>query len=204
MHQSLTTQTLLFEHNLQFLLHEWLEIESLTERPRFSGQSRADYDEVLNLAERLADDKFAPHNRDADISEPRIEDGKVVLVPQVGEALSAFAEAGLLGTSADVSARWDAAAEGIQTAASAWFQAANAGPGYAFLTLRRRTCDLQRLPRPGRPGPYRCSRAVFGTMACRRPRRVVAGRYSTRAEPQPDGSYRYSAPRCGSPAASTN
>ncbi len=194
MHQSLTTQTLLSRRNLQFLLHEWLEIESLTERPRFSGQSRADYDEVLDLAERLADDKFAPHNRDADISEPRIEDGKVVLVPQVGEALSAFAEAGLLGTSADVSAGGMQLPTTLATAASAWFQAANTGTtGYAFLTtaaanmlIANASADqIEQWAVPMLEGRY------FGTMCLTEPQAGSSlADISTLAKPQPDGSYR--------------
>ena len=87
--------------NIQFLLHEWLAVERLAEHPRFEGQSRDMYDEVLELAERIATDRFAPHNALADANEPRIDDdGSVALIPEVAAALDTFAEAGLVGASA--------------------------------------------------------------------------------------------------------
>jgi len=192
--QGLTTQLLLSRRDLQFLLHEWLEIESLTERSRFSGQSRADYDDVLDLAERLAEEKFAPHNRDADISEPRIEDDRVVLLPQVGEALNAFAEAGLLGTSADASAGGMQLPTTLASAASAWFQAANSGTtGYAFLTTAAANMliangsaeQIEEWAVPMLDGRY------FGTMCLTEPQAGSSlADISTLAKPQPDGTYR--------------
>jgi alkylation response protein AidB-like acyl-CoA dehydrogenase len=194
MPQGLTTQLLLSRRDLQFLLHEWLEIESLTERSRFSGQSRADYDDVLDLAERLAEEKFAPHNRDADISEPRIEDDRVVLLPQVGEALNAFAEAGLLGTSADMSAGGMQLPTTLASAASAWFQAANTGTtGYAFLTTAAANMliangsaeQVEEWAVPMLEGRY------FGTMCLTEPQAGSSlADISTLAKPQPDGTYR--------------
>jgi alkylation response protein AidB-like acyl-CoA dehydrogenase len=193
-HQNLTTQPLLSRRDLQFLLHEYLQIESLTQRPRFSGQSRADYDDVLELAERLADEKFAPHNREADISEPRIENGKVVLLPQVGEALTAFAEAGLLGTSADLSAGGMQLPTTLASAASAWFQAANTGTtGYAFLTIAAANMlianasaeQIQQWAVPMLEGRY------FGTMCLTEPQAGSSlADITTLAKPQADGSYR--------------
>jgi alkylation response protein AidB-like acyl-CoA dehydrogenase len=192
--QGLTTQLLLSRRDLQFLLHEWLDIESLTERSRFSGQSRADYDDVLDLAERLAEEKFAPHNRDADISEPRIVDDRVVLLPQVGEALNAFAEAGLLGTSADASAGGMQLPTTLASAASAWFQAANSGTtGYAFLTTAAANMliangsaeQIEEWAVPMLDGRY------FGTMCLTEPQAGSSlADISTLAKPQPDGTYR--------------
>jgi alkylation response protein AidB-like acyl-CoA dehydrogenase len=192
--QSLTNQLLLSRRDLQFLLHEWLDLDSLTERPRFAGQSRADYDEVLDLAERLADDKFAPHNREADNSEPRIEDGRVVLIPQVGEALSAFAEAGLLGTSSDASAGGMQLPTTLSSAASAWFQAANTGTtGYAFLTTAAANMlianasheQIEQWAVPMLEGRY------FGTMCLTEPQAGSSlADITTLAKPQGDGSYR--------------
>jgi len=194
--QSLTTQLLLSRRDLQFLLHEWLQIESLTERPRFSGQSRTDYDDVLDLAERLAQEKFAPHNREADLNEPRIEDGTVVLLPQVSEALSAFAEAGLLGTSADSSAGGMQLPTTLASAASAWFQAANTGTtGYAFLTTAAANMlianasaeQIEAWAVPMLEGRF------FGTMCLTEPQAGSSlADISTLAKPQADGTYRLS------------
>ncbi|MEZ5078809.1 MAG: acyl-CoA dehydrogenase family protein [Solirubrobacterales bacterium] len=95
--------SLVSRRDLRFLLYEWLDVASLAERPRYAGQSREAYDEVLELAERLATDLFAPHNRAADVEEPRLEGGRVVLTDGVSEASRAYADAGLLDASLDLS-----------------------------------------------------------------------------------------------------
>jgi alkylation response protein AidB-like acyl-CoA dehydrogenase len=86
---------------IEFLLFDWLGIESLLERPRFADHSRATFAEVLNTCERIAADKVAPFNRTADVEEPRVEDGRV-LVPQSSvEAALAYVESGMLAAAQD-------------------------------------------------------------------------------------------------------
>ena len=80
---------------LDFLLHDWLRVESLCARARFAEHSRETFDAVLDLSERLAEDCHAPLNRLVDIEEPRIEHGRVRLPAGVKEALDAHAAAGL-------------------------------------------------------------------------------------------------------------
>jgi butyryl-CoA dehydrogenase len=41
---------LLSRRDLDFLLHEWLDVEALTKRPRFADHSRETFDDVLDLA----------------------------------------------------------------------------------------------------------------------------------------------------------
>ena len=57
---------LLSRRDLDFLLYEWLDVESLTGRPRFAEHSRDTFDAVLELSEQVATRHFAPHNRAAD------------------------------------------------------------------------------------------------------------------------------------------
>ena len=85
---------ILSRRDLDFLLHEWLDVESLTKRPRFTEHSRETFDAVLDLAERIASEHFAPHNRKADENEPRFVDGRVEMIPEVAKALKVFADAG--------------------------------------------------------------------------------------------------------------
>jgi alkylation response protein AidB-like acyl-CoA dehydrogenase len=128
---------ILSRRDLTFLLHEWLAVERLTERPRYADGSRDLFDEALALAERVATDRFAPHNREADANEPFVgEDGRVVLVPAVAEALRTFSETGLVGTSLPELVGGMQLPHVIQSATFAWFQAANvATSAYPFLTL---------------------------------------------------------------------
>src|SRR5438445_13138893 len=68
---------LLSRRDLDFLLYEWLEVAALTERERFADHSRGTFDAVLDLAEHVATNDFAPHNKLSDAREPRVVDGKV-------------------------------------------------------------------------------------------------------------------------------
>ena len=73
---------LLSRRDLDFLLYEWLDVESLTKRDRFAEHSRDTFDAALDLAAQVATEQFAPHNRRNDLEEPRFEDGRGVLHPR--------------------------------------------------------------------------------------------------------------------------
>ena len=47
---------------VDFLLHDWLGVESLTARPRFAEHSRETFASVLDTCERIAREKYAPFN----------------------------------------------------------------------------------------------------------------------------------------------
>src|SRR5918999_5389097 len=61
---------LLSRRDLEFLLYDWLDAESLLTRPRFAEHSRETFDAVLDLAAQVAAEQFAPHNKRADAEEP--------------------------------------------------------------------------------------------------------------------------------------
>ncbi|MDO9353505.1 MAG: acyl-CoA dehydrogenase family protein, partial [Solirubrobacteraceae bacterium] len=130
------TSTVLSRRDLQFLLYEVLGVEELAERERYAAHSRDLFDDVLALAEQIATDEFAPHNRISDVHEPVIdEEGRVVLPPEVGPALKAFADAGMIGSSMDEAVGGLQLPHVITNAIYAWFQAANIGTtAYAGLT----------------------------------------------------------------------
>ncbi len=190
-----TTSTLLSRRDLRFLLHEWLGVEQLSERPRYADQSAELYDDVLELAEQLATDKFAPHNRSADAAEPYIgADGTVVLVPEIKPAVEAFAEAGLLGTTMPESVGGMGLPHVIGSAAFAWFQAANVGTsGYPFLTVGAANLLLANGSReqietwvtPMVEGRFCGTMCLSETQAG-----SSLADITTRAEPQADGTYR--------------
>ena len=48
---------------LDFLLHRWLKVETLCERPRFADHNAETFGAVLDTAEKIAKEKFAPFNR---------------------------------------------------------------------------------------------------------------------------------------------
>jgi butyryl-CoA dehydrogenase len=181
--------------DLQFLLHEWLDIERLAERPRFEGQSRDLYDEVLELSERIASEQFAPHNAHGDENEPRMgNDGSVVIVPEVAAAIETFAAAGLIGCSLDERVGGMQLPFVVGYGSFAFFQAANVGTsGYIALTIAAANLlrahgseeQLATWVRPMTEGRY------FGTMCLSEPQAGSSlADISTRAERQSDGTYR--------------
>jgi alkylation response protein AidB-like acyl-CoA dehydrogenase len=188
------SRTLLDRRNLSFLLYEWLQVERLTERARYADHSRAVFDDVLELAERIASDTFAPHNRAADESEPHIAGGQVVLVDGIETALRAFFDAGIAGAGVDQDAGGLALPYVITTASFAFFQAANSSTsGYAMLTIAAANLllangsdeQIERFVGPMLEGRF------FGTMCLSE---TQAGSsladITTRAELQTDGTYR--------------
>src|SRR5688500_12083960 len=85
---------LIDRRHLDFVLHALCDVDGLLAWPRFAHLDRAALDAVVEAAHALALAKFAPHNRHADNAEPHLADGRVQLVPGVGEALQAHAQAG--------------------------------------------------------------------------------------------------------------
>lgn len=53
----------LSRRDMDFLLYEWLDVESLTSRTRFSEHSKDTFDAVLDLSADIAHKHFAPHNK---------------------------------------------------------------------------------------------------------------------------------------------
>src|SRR6476646_2608905 len=93
--------TLLSRRDLDFLLYEWLRVAELTKRERFSEHSRETFDDVLDLCEQLATRYFATHNKKGDTEEPHFDGSTVTVIPEVKQALEAFAQADLMTMSAD-------------------------------------------------------------------------------------------------------
>ena len=90
-----------YRQTADFLLYDWLGVETLQQRPRFAEHSRETFDAVLDLCEKLAAEKFAPVNRLVDTEEPWF-DGEKVHVPGAAVAAArAYAESGMLAAAQD-------------------------------------------------------------------------------------------------------
>jgi alkylation response protein AidB-like acyl-CoA dehydrogenase len=90
-----------YRQTIDFLLHDWLNVEALQQRPRFADHSRETFASVMDTCERMAREKFAPFNREADTEEPRF-DGERVHLPQAShDASRAYAESGMLAAAQD-------------------------------------------------------------------------------------------------------
>ncbi len=122
--------------DIEFILYELLDVESLTEWPRFSEHTRETFGAALETAEKIATEKFAPHNRKADANEPTFDGERVSMIPEVGEALHDFNDAGFLSATQDFSDNGMQLPWTVAQACLAWFNAANVSTAaYPFLTI---------------------------------------------------------------------
>jgi alkylation response protein AidB-like acyl-CoA dehydrogenase len=118
-----------------FLLHDWLNVESLTQRSRFADHSRETFASVLDTCERIAAEKFAPFNRLTDTEEPRFDGERVHLPQATHDAALAYAESGMLAAAQDYDAGGMQLPCVIEMAGNAFFSKASvAMGGYAMLT----------------------------------------------------------------------
>ena len=118
-----------FRQTLDFLLHDWLDVESLHTRPRFADHSRETFSSVMDTCERIAREKFAPFNRLADTEEPWF-DGERVHLPQAShDAAKAYAESGMLAAAQDYEIGGMQLPCVVEMAANSFFSKAGIGIG---------------------------------------------------------------------------
>ena len=186
--------TLLSRRDLDFLLFEWLRIDELTKRDRFAEHSHETFSDVLDLCEQLATRYFAPHNKKSDAHEPTFDGSKVTMIPEVKEALDAFAEADLISMAMDHELGGAQLPATVAQAGFAWLSAANVSTaGYVMLTMANANLiakfgteqQIDTFVKPMLAGRF------FGTMCLSE---TQAGSsladITTRAKPRDDGSYR--------------
>ena len=185
---------LLNRRDLEFLLYEWLDVETLTKRERHADHSRETFDDVLDLAERIATEHFATHNRKSDGEEPRFDGERVHLIPEIKAALDVFAEAGLLAGTLDEDLGGLQLPMVVGNAVFGYFQAANVGTSsYPFLSIANANLlmahgteeQVDTYVRPMLDGRY------FGTMCLSEPQAGSSlSDVTTKALPQADGTHR--------------
>lgn len=186
--------TLLSRRDLDFLLFEWLRVDELPARERFAEHSRETFSALLDLCEDLATRYFATHNKKNDAQEPTFDGERVSVIPEVKQALDAFAKADLLAMSMDHALGGWQLPTVVAGAGLAWFHAANvATAGYVLLSLANANLlanygtpeQIERFVRPTLAGRF------TGTMCLSEPQAGSSlADITTRAEPQADGSYR--------------
>ncbi len=185
---------LLSRRDLDFLLFEWLKVEDLAARDRFAEHSRETFSALLDLCEDLATRYFATHNKKNDAQEPTFDGERVSVIPEVKQALDAFAKADLLAMSMDHALGGWQLPTVVAGAGLAWFHAANvATAGYVLLSLANANLlanygtpeQIERFVKPTLAGRF------TGTMCLSEPQAGSSlADITTRAEPQDDGSYR--------------
>ncbi|MGH8030677.1 MAG: acyl-CoA dehydrogenase [Arenimonas sp.] len=185
---------LIDRRHLATVLHDLCGIDALLAYPRYAHLDRAELDAVVDAAHALALAKFAPHNRRGDTEEPHVVDGRVRIVPEVGEALRAHAEAGFPAMLAGLDEGGLQLPYAVVLACDGLFCAANvATAGYAMLARGVANviaaCGSEQQRRRFLPA-LRTGR-FLGTMCLSEPQAGSSlGDIATIAEPHVDGTWR--------------
>lgn len=186
--------TTIDRRDMDFLLHDVLDLDGLFARPRYADHDRGSVAAMLDTAEKMAADHFLPHAARLDANEPSFDGERVHIIPEVKQALDAYCAAGFMSAHADYEWGGMQLPHTVSMAVSAFFSAANISTvGYPFLTraaanvIAKFGTDAQKdaYLRPMLEGRF------FGTMALTEP---GAGSgladLKTAAVPADDGSYR--------------
>lgn len=184
----------LSRRDVEFLLFEWLGVTRLTERPPFADHSRQTFDAALDTYSEIAHAEFAPHNKKVDREPPRLVGENVESEPEQRVALQAFAASGLLAACQDESFGGMRLPYVVERAGLAFVLAAcPTTSAYAFLTMANANLlltygtpsQIDRFVRPMLDGQW------TGTMCLSEPNAGSSlADITTRAERQPDGTYR--------------
>ena len=187
------TSPLLSRRDLDFLLHEWLDVTALTQHERYADHGRETFDAAIDLAATIAEREFLPHNRASDEAEPTFDGTTVTVHPAIKPALKAFADAGFVGAGMPASVGGMQLPAVVTQACFAWFLAANVGTSsYPLLTMANANLllahgtpeQVEQYVVPMLEGRY------FGTMCLSEPQAGSSlADITTRAEPQGDGTY---------------
>jgi len=186
---------LVSRRDVDFLLHEWLRIEDLLRHDRYAEHDRDTVDAVVDLAEEMAREVFAPINRLLDDQEPVMRpDGTVQQPAELAAALQVYAESGLTASTFDCRVGGSQLPYVVRAAYSSFLQASSIGAfaypflseGNAHLLVAHGTPEqVDRYARPVIDGRW------FGTMCLSEPEAGSSlADITTTAHPQPDGTFR--------------
>ncbi|GAB1258739.1 acyl-CoA dehydrogenase [Aurantivibrio plasticivorans] len=186
--------TIINRRDLDFMLYEFLDVEGLCEREKFADHDRSAFNAVIDLAEQIAEDKFAPIAAKLDEEEPDFDGNEVKLIPELKEAHEAYIEAGFMAAGLDYEQGGMQLPLTVIQAVRAIFCSANI-PALAYLGLTNSAANMLETfgsdEVKNRFLPHMRSGRFYGTMCLSEPH---AGSnladIRTRAEPQEDGTYR--------------
>ncbi len=119
---------------LDFLLYDWLRVDSLNDRARFADHSRETFDAVLDTCERIAREKYAPFNRLVDTQEPHFDGERVILPQATHDAQKAYAASGMLSAAQDYDIGGMQLPYTVEAAANGFFAMASVSIGSGMLT----------------------------------------------------------------------
>ncbi|MBT5293097.1 MAG: acyl-CoA dehydrogenase [Cellvibrionales bacterium] len=126
---------ILDQRDLDFLLYEVFDVESLTSRERYIEHNRETFDAAIGIAKQVAEKYFLPIRSKADTHQPMFEDGVVTMIPEIKTGLDAVVASGLASARADYDLGGMQLPEVVASCTDAWLTAAaSTSLGYVSLT----------------------------------------------------------------------
>ncbi|MFT6050922.1 MAG: alkylation response protein AidB-like acyl-CoA dehydrogenase [Halioglobus sp.] len=92
---------LLDQRDIEFMIYELFDAESLTSRARYADHNRETFDAAIKTAKTVAEKYFLPMRQKVDTNQPTFDGEKVEMIPEIKVALDAVMDAGLAFPSAD-------------------------------------------------------------------------------------------------------
>jgi butyryl-CoA dehydrogenase len=188
--------TLMNQRDIEFMLYELFDSESLITRTRYQDHDRHTFNEVINTAKAIAEKHFLPIRQKLDTHQPTFDGKKVHLIPELKPAIVAVNESGIGSATADYDLGGMQLPPIIASAAGAYLSVAGGvGMGYNMLTsananlLEAHASEtlIDKWVKPMREGRF------MGTMAMTEPGSGSGlGDLSTKAIKTEDGNYRIS------------
>jgi butyryl-CoA dehydrogenase len=190
------TAPMLNERDIEFMLYEFLNSESLSSRERYKDHDRQTFNEVISTTKAIAEKHFLPIRQKLDTHQPTFDGVKVHLLPELKPAIDAILESGLASATADYEYSGMQLPPAVALMSGAYLTVAGGySAGYSALTSAN--CNLLQAHgsqalidtwvKPMREGRF------SGTMAMTEPG-CGSGLSDliTSATPQDDGTYRVS------------
>ena len=126
---------ILDQRDLDFLLYEVFDVESLTTRERYTEHNRETFDAAISIAKQVAEKYFLPIRSKADTHQPMFENGVVTMIPEIKIGLDAVVASGLASARADYDLGGMQLPEVVASCTDAWLTAAaSTSLGYVSLT----------------------------------------------------------------------
>ncbi len=130
-----TMDQLIKQQDLDFLLYDFLKVESLLQYPFYADHNRETFAAVIDIAKKLSEKYFLPHNAKGDEHEPEFDGENVHLIAEVKEAVEQYAAAGFIAARHNYDNGGMQLPAVIASACQSFFFSANpATAGYPFLT----------------------------------------------------------------------
>lgn len=188
------TNPLLSDRDVDFLLYDVHDAVGLCALPAFAMHDRGTFELTAQSFRRVSREVLFPALRETDGAAPVLRDGGVALHPKMHRIFAALAEAGVLAATRPFDVGGQQLPALVSNAASAYLCAANASAaGLSMLTTEAahllESFGGERLRELYMHDLY-AGRAT-GTMCLTEPHAGSSlGDITTKAAPQPDGSYR--------------